>query len=402
MNRTAQLPLALVLGLGLVSLPTFANDADGVLIPVEVQADALIVIQADDADGGLFAEDDAAAEEAPAEEQAQAGEEAAPAEGEPGEAEADAEEAEAAEPDPRELAERAAELNRELRDVQTELRQLQAQGRQRRANRADLDLIVLPEDPTRADYEQYIKEIEEATQGQNSFSSGDPQVEMLAKIPAEHVDLLIAQTGGRGSLRFHAQYAMRNIDMAPLRGRINEMVLAQPQMIGVVVTNGWSQDAAPAIAAKLESRPPNLGPAWFQAAAELRDPALYDALHDCAIQSRYFTQVIQVLEGLPDYDLQRTIGEMWRLSGEGNTSINRQQIALVAVRFGYVDALGELINSSAPAPAATTTTTAKTPTTPNAPPSPATSTSPAPTKKSPSGSPTTKTSSSSTTSPSAT
>lgn len=322
MNRTAHLPLALVLGLGLVSLPTFADDTDG----------------------GLFAEDDAAAEEAPAEEQAQAGEEAAPAEGKPGEAEADAEEAEAAEPDPRELAERAADLNRELREVQTELRQLQAQGRQRRANRADLDLIVLPEDPTRADYEAYIDAIEEATQGQNSFSSGDPQVEMLAKIPAEHVDLLIAQTGGRGSLRYHAQYAMRNIDMAPLRGRINEMVLAQPQMIGVVVTNGWSQDAAPAIAAKLESRPPNLGPAWFQAGAELRDPALYDALHDCAIQSRYFTQVIQVLEGLPDYDLQRTIGEMWRLSGEGNTSINRQQIALVAVRFGYVDALGELIN----------------------------------------------------------
>jgi len=323
MNRTAHLPLSLLLGLGLITLPATADDADG----------------------GLFAEE----KPAPVQE---ADEEATPEATEEGEAsvaegEAETQEGEAAEeaePDPRELAERAADLNRELREVQNELRQMQAQGRQRGANQADLDLIVLPENPTRADYETYIKAIEEATQGQNSFSSGDPQVEMLAKVPAEHIDLLIAQIGGRSSLRFHAQYAMRNIDMTPLRGRINELVLEQPTMIGVVVTNGWSRDAAEAIAAKLESRPPNLGPAWFQAAAELRDPALYDALHDCAIQSRYFTQVIQVLEGLPDYDLHRTIGELWRISGEGNTSINRHQVATVAVRFGYVDALGELIN----------------------------------------------------------
>ena len=320
MNWTARLTLTPLFALCFMPLPALAEDAED----------------------GLFAADEKPAAQVADEAQAAPAEADAEASGEaPSETEAEAE------PDPRELAERAADLNRELREVQTELRQLQMQGRQQGANAADLESIVLPENPTRADCETYVKLIEEATQGQNSFSSGDPQVKMLAAIPAEHVDLLVAQTGGRSSLRFHAQYAMRNIDMSSLRSQINGLVLSQPAMIGVVVSYGWSEDAAAAITAKIESRPPNLGMAWFQAAAELRDPALYDALHDCAIQTRYFAQIIQILEGIPDYDMQRTIGEMWQLSGEGNTVINRAQIATIAVRFGYVEALGELINQLA-------------------------------------------------------
>lgn len=254
-------------------------------------------------------------------------------------------EEESSEPDAAELAQRAAELNRELREVETQLRQ--QRGQSRRAATSELDEIVLPDNPTREDYTAYIDAIDEATQGQNSFSSNDPQVEMLSQIPPEHVDLLVGRVGSRSSLRFHAQYALRGMDLSVLRERINALVLDQPAMIGIVVSYGWSQDAREAITAKLKQEPPNLGIAWFQAAAELNDPSLYDAMHRSALQTRYGMQVLEVLECLPDYDLDRTVAEMWARANDGSNTHNLYQIAQSAAAYGHVDALGVLISQLA-------------------------------------------------------
>lgn len=288
---------------------------------------------ADDADPGLFAEEQKPTEaveatEAEAEEPAEAAEEPE----------------EPAEPTIDELQERARALNQEMQRLQNELRQRGRQPNRNRAGAADLEDIVLPENPTRAECEAYVEALSEATQGQNSFSSNDPQVAKLAQIPAEHVDLLLAQTGGRSPLRFHAQYAMRGMDFSGLRDRIGALVEEQPAMIGIVVTQGWCQDARQAIANKLNQRPANLGLAWFQAAAELNDPALYDALHDCAAQTRYTQQVVMILEGMSGYDLERTVSEMWRNSQQGNASHTVYQVAVVAVRYGHIEALQALVN----------------------------------------------------------
>lgn len=254
-------------------------------------------------------------------------------------------EEEAAEPDAAELARRAAELNRALREVENQLRQ--QRGQQRRVGASELQEIVLPEDPVRDDYAAYIDAIAEATEGQNSFSSNDPQVEMLAKVPPEHIDLLVARVGGRSSLRFHAQYAMRGMDLSVLRSRINTLVDEQPAMIGVVVAYGWSHDARDAIRSRLEQEPSNLGIAWFQAATELNDPALYPSIHNCAVKTRYTAQVVQTLQGLADYDLERTVAEMWARSSDTSNSQNHYQVASVAAEYGHIDALAVLIDQLA-------------------------------------------------------
>ncbi|MFI4859186.1 MAG: FlxA-like family protein [Phycisphaerales bacterium JB063] len=282
-----------------------------------------------------LAEDDAlfAAEEEPAEVAA----EPAAQEAEPAEPEADAE------PTTEELQAQARELNQQLQQIQTELRQLNRQQGNGNAPVGLIDTINLPEDPTRADCERFIEELAEATEGQNSFSTNDPQVQKLAQIPPEHIDLLITASTGRSPLRYHAGYAMREMDFSFLRDRIDSLLRDQPAMIGIVVSQGWANDAKQAIADKINQRPANLGLAWFQAASELNDPALYDAIHDCVLQTRNFSQVILMLEGMADYDIERTVAELWERSQQDNSS-NNYQVAIVAVRFGYVDALGELIS----------------------------------------------------------
>jgi hypothetical protein len=137
------------------------------------------------------------------------------------------------------------------------------------------------------------------------------------------------------------------MDLSVLRARINTLVLEQPAMIGIVVTYGWSEDAREAITTKLQQEPPNLGIAWFQAAAELNEPALYDAMHRCALQTRYGMQVLQILECLPDYDLSQTIDEMWVRANDGSNNHHLYQIAQHAAAHGHVDALGVLISQLA-------------------------------------------------------
>ncbi|MEM9415669.1 MAG: hypothetical protein AAGA29_09360 [Planctomycetota bacterium] len=252
-----------------------------------------------------------------------------------------------AEPTPEALRQRAQALSRELQEVQTELRQLDMPQGNGRAPVGLIENITLPDNPTRADCEVFIEELAEATQGQNAFSTNDPQVQKLSQIPPEHIDLLIGATSGRSPLRYHASYAMREMDFSNMRSRIDTLLRDQPALIGLVVNQGWALDARDAIRDKIIQRPANLGMAWFQAASELNDPALYAAIHDCVLQARNYSQVVLMLESMADYDVERTVSALWLRNRVEGSSGTRYQVALIAVRFGYVDALEELVSQLA-------------------------------------------------------
>ena len=250
-------------------------------------------------------------------------------------------------PTEQELRQRMNELERELREARDafQRRAQEQRNRTEEQQRRRVDQISLPDNPTRAQCEQFIADLREAAKGKRSFSSVDPIVDKLKQIPEEHLDLLMQETAERTTLRYFANYAMRGIDPEVMRERFVKTLEDNPENIGVIAMNGWSQDVRDVVIDHLMSAEGELTPAWFQAAVESAQPGLYPKLHEATINNtRYTIQFLQILRTLPDYDLAHTINACWERAGDGRIRISQTSFATMAAEIGNIEALGLLIS----------------------------------------------------------
>ncbi|MEM9109208.1 MAG: hypothetical protein AAGC72_04225 [Planctomycetota bacterium] len=248
--------------------------------------------------------------------------------------------------DEAELRKKMRELERELQDARNQFQQKANEQRAKAKQDAikALDDITLAKNPTREQCEAYIAELRKACEGRRSFSSSDPATKKLKQLPPEHYDLLITEMANRTSLRYYANYAMRDTDPEQLRERFVNSLKDNPNNIGIIVMHGWCEDVRPEIISHLQNADGSITPAWFQAAVELDEPSLYPKLHEITTQSRYAGQFITMLEMLPEYDLAHTIDVCWRRAREGKLSVSFTTFAAKAAEFGNVEALGSLID----------------------------------------------------------
>lgn len=330
---------SLLLALSCASLCTYADApvlADAEVILVEVAGDRPAVVvekKAPDAEG-----EKATTDEAKAATDEGASKEAA------GEAKGEEEKKQPSEED---LRKKMRELEQELQNARNKFQEKaneQRQQAQKKAMRA-LDDIVLPKNPTRKQCEAYVAELRKACEGRRSFSSSDPATIKLKELPPEHFDLLITEMNNRTSLRYYANYAMREIDPEKLRERFVKSIGENPNNIGIIVMHGWVEDIRPTIIEHINGADGSISPAWFQAAVELDEPSVYPKLHEITTQSRYASQFVNMLEMLPDYDLGHTVDICWRRAREGKLSISYSTFANKAAEYGNVDALGSLIDN---------------------------------------------------------
>lgn len=245
------------------------------------------------------------------------------------------------------LRKKMRELEQQLQDTRNKFQEKaneQRQQAQKKAMRA-LDDIELPKNPTRKQCETYVAELRKACEGRRSFSISDPATIKLKELPPEHFDLLITEMNNRTSLRYYANYAMREIEPEKLRERFVKSIGENPNNIGIIVMHGWVEDIRPTIIEHINGADGSISPAWFQAAVELDEPSVYPKLHEITTQSRYASQFINMLEMLPDYDLGHTIDICWRRAREGKLSISYSTFANKAAEYGNVDALGSLIDN---------------------------------------------------------
>lgn len=259
---------------------------------------------------------------------------------------ADAGKADEKKSDEEDLRQKMRDLERELQDARN---QFQQKANEQRAKAKEdalkaLDDIKLPNNPTRKQCEEYVAELRKATEGRRSFSSSDPATKKLKKLPPEHYDLLITEMANRTSLRYYANYAMRDVDPEQLRERFVSSLEDNPNNIGIIVMHGWCEDVRPQIINHLQNADGSISPAWFQAAVELDEPSLYPKLHEVTSQSRYAGQFIAMLEMLPEYDLAHTVDVCWRRAREGKLSVSYTTFAAKAAEYGNIDALGALID----------------------------------------------------------
>ena len=259
------------------------------------------------------------------------------------------------------------EIRRELIRIKAELAQLrESEGLGSRASQPDEDAtwpeiegfmsrgpdlkklrsIKLPENPTDDQVKDYVRDIMDASRGQNSFSDRDPQVAMLIKVGADSLGLLMdaLDIDGYGgfAINYHVESAVLKLAGEEHKDLIKESLEWRPFLAKVVIERGWERDVRDILVAQLSQTGEQLPIEWIQAVANLGDPETYDDLKRYLVlrDGRYAT--FQVIRDLPDLDLTESIADIWEKTGYHEWE--ERGVAKMAVQYGHVEALGYLVN----------------------------------------------------------
>ncbi len=197
-----------------------------------------------------------------------------------------------------------------------------------------LAAIVLPENPTREDITNYVKEILVDAECQRRCSSEDPQVDMLAAVGPEHVDVLLMD-----GYQYYAYLAVKR-----LAGPVHkELIIAKlpgyHQLIDVVVGQGWTDEVGDTLVAELKKNPENLPTAWIKAVAEMKDPETYDYLKRYLIRGNARSATYEAIKDLPGIDLQNAVDQAWRRVRYDAHDYQKRNMVSVAIQYGHLDAL---------------------------------------------------------------
>lgn len=254
----------------------------------------------------------------------------------------------AAEPDPDQqaLEEASAKAEKRLKE-ETEERQ-------------KFDELKLPENPTREQCENFVKEISRLSQllGEQLRRS-NAEVEKLSTLPVEHIDLLLRAMKDRDNNRiaFYAPEAVARYEPESYRELSLNRLAQEPAFIYLVARNGWYQDAKEPILATLKAVDPKVArfdPIWFQAFLEVAEPEHFPLIHEITLSFYDLENRLKLLETLPGYDFAKTIDACWEKAmghdqngGEpdaGATAVLRPY----AIRSGKIEALDALIDQIDP------------------------------------------------------
>ena len=215
-----------------------------------------------------------------------------------------------------------------------------------RGNRADpavLAKIVLPPNPTKAQITDYINKILTASKNQNSFSNQDIQVEMLAKVGEDNLDLLIAALP-RDSHKFHTIYTIKQLASAKSKAAILKYLDRYPDLVDAVVINGWEKDAREILLAKLNTRPQYLPTNWIQAVKNLKDPKAYPGMIEYFIYGTNKSFTYEQIKNLSGINLNGAVADAWDMA-RMDQDWGKFSMAIIAVRYGHLDALETLIDN---------------------------------------------------------
>jgi hypothetical protein len=220
--------------------------------------------------------------------------------------------------------------------------------------------LKLPANPTRVDSERliesargYANQLSEIGLG---FSANDNYFKTLDQVPAEHVDLLLAEVANDTRLRMYIARPVRAMDLKPevIKQRIIQNLDETPANIGVLIRNGWCEDARAITTEKIIEANDPVSLSWFAAAIDLQEPKLYEKLHELTIHSEDADKVLLMLEALSDYDLLYTLQVVTKRIDSGTLNIKPKvslhanqirELRFKAAQNGDIDSFAWLIDS---------------------------------------------------------
>lgn len=194
--------------------------------------------------------------------------------------------------------------------------------------------IVLPENPTRAEAEQYVKSIVEDAEKQICSSPKDPQVDMLVALGPQYVDLLLKYKD-----QYHVRAAVKRLVGPEHKELIVRELPTCYDLIDVVLDQGWESDVHDILIGELKKQPEHLPQCWIQAVAGFEDPATYDDLKLYLVRGNGRSCTYDAIKNLPGIDLRDAVGKAWKRSRYESSDYERQEMIYVAIHFGNTDAL---------------------------------------------------------------
>lgn len=217
----------------------------------------------------------------------------------------------------------------------------------RGADEEALSKITLPDNPTKDQVRKYVQDIAKASRNQNSWSSIDPQVEMLERVGPANLDVLLEALGSRGGEGLFVTYLMPAIK-ALARDEHKEMILKllpqRHELAEIVWEKGWAEDARSTLIDGLRAKPEYLPIEWVKAVASFKDPATYDSLKWDLANGGNPWWTYEAIKNLPGLDLSKEAAEMWARFKDRDNLFEVVPAACVAVEFGHLDALMKLMD----------------------------------------------------------
>jgi hypothetical protein len=233
--------------------------------------------------------------------------------------------------------------------------------RERGPNIELLRVIKLPDDASRDDLAEYVQAVVNASKGQNSYSSDDPQIGMLTDVGDEHADLLLPHYDD-----WYVKQALQKMDVGAHKATIIELLPKNPQMASLILKHEWVEDAEAEIRTALKNMPQHQSHRELAIAGlRLDDPALADTLLGMLAQTQpyqlqsLYTEYAAATDTIPRPKLDDAIERMW-INSQKQGEWGQQQAAPLAIRHGVRDALlytavaldgGQMVNEHQTRPA---------------------------------------------------
>lgn len=209
----------------------------------------------------------------------------------------------------------------------------------KKANIERLRNIKLPENATKAQIGQYIREIVAASQGQNEFSPSDIQVGMLARVGSTNLQSLVdALEGPQGCGDYHLEAAICRIADSQNKDIILRVLPFHHDLVKIVTQMGWENDAKATLVAELKNKTDYLPREWITAVVALKDPTTYPVLRDYFIYGHNKEWTYYEIKDLPIEDMPAAVADAWQRSRSGDPA-NKLTMVMVALQFGHKDAL---------------------------------------------------------------
>ncbi len=218
------------------------------------------------------------------------------------------------------------------------------------ANWQVLAEIKLPENPTKEQAREYVAAIMAASRDQRSFSSTDPQVQMLARVGPENVDVLVQAAGGDFMADVHIVPAICRLARPEHKDLILEALPCAPELVQAVIARGWLEDAKEILVEGLRYNPGHLPTEWVEAVASFKDPDTYDELIHYFVYGSDRPDTYRVIKDLPGIELSDAVAEAWRRSSLSEWEA--AGMAPVAIEWGHLDALAYAVSALTSTPQA--------------------------------------------------
>ncbi len=213
----------------------------------------------------------------------------------------------------------------------------------RPARGADVEALkriqALPENPTDEDIRRYVTDIKNTSIGQNSFSSGDPQVAMLKMIGPGHLEVLTPFLDERF---FSLNHAIADLVGDEDKEKVLELLPQCPALAKAVVAKNWTEEAKETIF-QLAQYSNNIYQLQGALGVYVNTPEDRQRVIDLYVSRPEAYFLFGMLKSMPDVDLAALTTRAWetqRLRGEG---WSRGTVAARAAAYGNKKALEQAI-----------------------------------------------------------